>query len=43
MAQFMDLTGQRYGRLIVLTKATPIVWGGQQKTTWLCRCDEVST
>lgn len=35
MATFIDLTGQRFGRLV----ATERVFTDSQRTTWLCRCD----
>ena len=36
MARFIDLTGQRFGRLTVIARA-PNGKGGQAR--WLCRCD----
>mgnify|MGYP004683691869 CR=1 FL=1 len=35
MAKLKDLTGQRYGRLIVLERSNNI----GNKTAWLCKCD----
>lgn len=32
----IDETGKRYGRLIVLHKASD---NGRKKTRWVCRCD----
>ena len=34
-----DLTGQRYGRLVVVGYAGTKQSGNQQKTMWLCKCD----
>ena len=35
-----DLTGQKFGRLTVLKRATSRTYpSGQTHTTWLCRCD----
>ena len=36
MPAFIDLTGQRYGRLTVLSKSSTAKDGG---TIWLCKCD----
>lgn len=36
MSAFLDLTGQRFGRLVVIRRA-PTVSG--RNTRWLCRCD----
>lgn len=36
MPQFIDLTNQKFGRLIVLEKAHNDKWGNLQ---WLCRCE----
>lgn len=35
----VDLTGRRYGRLVVVEYAGKRESGGQQKTLWLCKCD----
>ena len=35
MAELIDLTGQRFGRLTVIEKAGP----SQSGTKWVCRCD----
>ncbi len=38
--EFMDLTGQRFGRLVVLEREpSHVTPSGQRKTVWLCRCD----
>lgn len=38
--RFVDLTGKRYGRLVVLNKAAPHVQPNKLKRTmWLCKCD----
>lgn len=35
-----DLTGNRYGKLVVLSQADPIIHGDHSKRrAWLCRCD----
>src|SRR5438876_3468529 len=36
MGQFIDLTGQRFNRLCVLSRAENLGRGG---TRWVCRCD----
>lgn len=36
MSKFIDLTGKRFGRLIVLERATNDKWGAHR---WLCMCD----
>jgi len=36
---FIDRTGQRYGRLVVLRLAESTVYRGKPRTYWLCRCD----
>lgn len=36
MGKFIDLTGQRFGRLVVLERASN---GSYQQTRWLCQCD----
>jgi hypothetical protein len=35
LGKFIDLTGQRFGRLVVIKKAKNI----NQRTAWLCKCD----
>jgi hypothetical protein len=39
MPAFIDLTGQRFGRLTVLNRAGTAQTGGETKVTWSCRCD----
>lgn len=40
MSRFIDLTGQRFGRLTVVERAENCVTPcGSQKTKWMCRCD----
>lgn len=40
MGAFIDLTGQRFGRLTVLKRADDLIQpSGQHKTQWLCKCD----
>lgn len=40
MAELIDLTGQRFGRLTVLEKGKPhITSGGKYIATWVCKCD----
>lgn len=36
---FIDLTGQRFGRLLVIAQAETIYSGNQSKVTWKCKCD----
>lgn len=36
MANYIDITGQRFGRLVVVERAENSL---QRKTRWLCRCD----
>ena len=38
--KFIDLTGKRYGNLVVVKRAgTYVSPGGSKSVTWLCRCD----
>lgn len=40
MPKFEDLTGQRFGRLMVISRAEDYVSpGGKRTARWLCRCD----
>lgn len=40
MATLVDLTGQRYGRLLVIEKTqTHVTKGGHRIAQWLCKCD----
>ena len=40
MAQFKDLTGQRFGRLTILRRAESHIGpNGKKRTMWFCRCD----
>ena len=40
MAELIDLTGKRFGKLTVISKnAVRRTKGGQRITTWLCQCD----
>lgn len=40
MGDFIDLTGQRFGKLVVIKKGEPhITSGGAHITTWYCKCD----
>ena len=34
-----DLSGQRYGRLVVLEQAEPLISSGRKSPRWLCKCD----
>ncbi len=36
MSKFIDLTGKKFGRLVVLKKVDNDKWGAHQ---WLCKCD----
>ncbi|KAF6630628.1 hypothetical protein H6F38_14470 [Paenibacillus sp. EKM208P] len=35
--KFIDITGERFGELIILRRVAPV--GGQTCAHWLCRCD----
>lgn len=40
MAAFIDLTGKRFGRLLVVSKAeSKVTKGGNKLQRWLCKCD----
>lgn len=39
MSNFMDLTGQRFGRLVALSHKIRLGKTGLPKTQWLCKCD----
>jgi hypothetical protein len=40
MSKIIDLTGQRYGRLVVLSRASSSLQpSGQKATQWKCQCD----
>lgn len=40
MADLVDMTGQRFGKLTVLRKGKGrYTTGGAHKTTWICKCD----
>lgn len=39
MGNARDLTGQRFGRLVVIGPAEPKMEGGQRRRMWECRCD----
>ena len=40
MGKFKDLTGQRFGRLVVIERAENFILpSGQPQTAWLCQCD----
>ena len=40
MGTFIDLTGQRFGRLVVLERAENIIYSdGHTRVQWLCQCD----
>lgn len=40
MARVRDITGQRFGRLVVISKAENYISpSGQQHSRWLCACD----
>lgn len=40
MSSKIDLTGQRFGRLVVINEAEPKVFpNGKTATMWLCKCD----
>lgn len=37
--KFIDMTGRKYGRLLVLERAGTSGQDGQRRTMWLCQCD----
>ena len=40
MGKFIDLTGQRFGKLTVINRVDDYVYtNGNKKAQWLCRCD----
>ena len=40
MPNFIDLTGQRFGRLVVIERAENIIYNdGRTRVQWLCQCD----
>ena len=40
MRGLVDLTGNRYGRLVVIERAPNVMYGEcQAQTMWRCRCD----
>lgn len=40
MGKFIDLTGQRFGRLTVIKKAKPHIYSnGKKRIVWECKCD----
>ena len=39
MGKFIDLTGQKYGRLLVEERGPDIFFPSGKKTRWWCRCD----
>jgi hypothetical protein len=39
MSKFIDLTGQRFGKLVVIEKANPPDHIRANRTYWLCKCD----
>lgn len=40
MGRFKDLTGQRFGRLVVIKRVEDYVSSkGKHRTQWLCKCD----
>lgn len=39
MAKFKDLTGKRFGKLVVLELVGKKKYGGRIQTVWLCQCD----
>lgn len=40
MSNFIDLTGERFGRLVVIRRtADHYQPSGQKKRKWLCKCD----
>ena len=40
MSKFQDLTGQRFGRLVVIERAKDYIRpNGQSQVQWRCKCD----
>ena len=39
MAKFLDLTGQRFGKLTVIKFSKDVQSGNRKRKYWLCRCD----
>lgn len=39
MPILLDLTGRRYGLLVVVSRSENVVRGGHSKTAWHCKCD----
>lgn len=39
MPKFIDLTGQRFGRLLVIDRAENKIYGRSSRTAWRCKCD----
>ena len=39
MAKFLDLTGQRFGKLTVIKFSKDIQSGNRKRKYWLCQCD----
>lgn len=39
MGKFIDRTGHRYGRLVVLRRADEVPASNGRRVRWLCRCD----
>jgi len=39
MGKFIDRTGQRYGRLVVLRRADELPASNGRRVRWLCQCD----
>lgn len=40
MSKLIDLSGKRFGRLLVIARVTDLISPkGKHKTQWLCRCD----
>lgn len=37
--RFIDMTGQKYGRLLVVERAGTSGVDGQGRPTWLCQCE----
>lgn len=39
MSKKIDLTGQRFGRLVVIEETKPFYSSGRKRMMWLCKCD----
>lgn len=38
-APAIDLTGERFGKLVAVSRAPNVIYGASSKTAWRCVCD----